>query len=321
MAALRWVRDNISRFGGDPANVTIFGESGGGAKVNALLAMPSANGLFQKAIVESGSRLRAGDKEAATKAAHDALQKIGLTPQTVDQVAAMPLDRLRTAGGGIGAMMDGRSIPTQTWDPAAPAISANVPMIIGNCKDEQTLFQRDNTELYTLDGKGLQAQLVKSGIPAGAAEKLTALYKRDYPSESPTDGYFRIVTDRDARERAITQAERKVAQRAPVYLYSFEWDTPIVDGTKAIKAFHTAELPLAMRLVKYPESEPVSKQIAGAWAAFAKSGNPNHSGLPNWPKFDTQTRATMLFDVPSKVVNNPNGEQQALLKQHPVNNG
>ena len=113
------------------------------------------------------------------------------------------------------------------------------------------------------------------------------------------------------------QAERKAAQgKAPVYMYAFEWNTPIADGTKAVKAFHTAELPLAMRLVKYPESEALSKQIAGAWAAFAKSGNPNHKGLPAWPAFDAQKRATMLFNTPSRVVNDPNREQRALLKTY-----
>ena len=229
----------------------------------------------------------------------------------------MPLDRLRMAGNGGGAIMDGRSIPTQTWDPAAPAMSATVPMIIGNCKDEPTFSSRENDALFALDASGLRKQVVDAGIPADAADRLLALYRRDHPSESPSDLYFRIMTDRGTRERAITQAERKAAQAAPVYMYYFAWNTPIVDGTKAMKAFHTAELPLAMRLVRYPASEPLSKQIAGAWAAFAKTGNPNHSGLPTWPKFDTQARATMVFDVPSSVANNPNREQRALLKGAP----
>ena len=318
VAALRWVRDNISRFCGNPANVTIFGESGGGAKVSALMAMPGAKGLFHRAIVESGSRLRAGEREEATKAAREALERIGLTEKTVDQVQTMPLEKLRTAGGGGGAIVDGRSIPAQTWDPAAPVISADVAMIVGNCKDEDTLFSRQNAALYTLDHPGLLKQLATMGLPTEAAQKLVALYRRDYASDSPTDLYFRINTDRTRRENAITQAERKAAQgKAPVYMYAFEWNTPIADGKKAIKAFHTAELPLAMRLVKYPESEPLSRQIAGAWAAFAKSGNPNHSGLPTWSAFDATKRATMMFNVPSRVVDNPNRDERALLKAHP----
>ena len=321
VAALRWVKDNISRFGGDPTNVTIFGESGGGGKVSALLAMPSASGLFQRAIIESGSQLRVGDREAASKSAHEALQKIGVTAQTLEQLQMMPLEKLRTAGGGIGPVLDGRSIPSQTWDPAAPAISANVAMIIGNCKDEQTLFSMQNAALYPLDADGLRKQILDGGMPSDATEKLIALYKRDYPSDSPTDIYFRIVTDRGTRENATTQAERKVAQaKASVYMYYFAWNTPLADSGKAIKAFHTAELPLAMRLVKFPESEPVSKQIAGAWAAFAKKGNPNHAGLPNWPAFDVQKRATMMFDVPSRVVTDPNHDERALLRAYPATN-
>jgi para-nitrobenzyl esterase len=317
VAALRWVKDNVARFGGDSGNVTIFGESGGGAKISALFAMPGANGLFHRAIIESGSRLTAGDREAAARSAREALTKIGVTERTLDQLHTMPLERLRTAGTGTGAVVDGRTIPVQPWEPAAPAMSANVPMIIGNCKDEQTLFSVQNAALYALDADGLRKQVVDGGLPADAADKLVALYRRDHPSESPTDLYFRIATDRDWRERAIMQAERKAAQgKAPVYMYAFEWNTPIVDGTKAVKAFHTAELPLAMRLVKYPDSEPLSKQIAGAWAAFAKTGSPNHAGLPMWPAFDGQKRATMVFDTPSRVVNDPNREQRALLKAY-----
>jgi para-nitrobenzyl esterase len=322
VTALRWVKENISRFGGDPSNVMIFGESGGGGKVSALLAMPSATGLFHRAIIESGSQLRVNERETASRSAQDALEKIGVTAQTLDQLPTLPLEKLRTAGGGTGPVVDGRSVPTQTWDPAAPAISANVAMIIGNCKDEQTLFSMQNAALYSLDADGLRKQIVDGGMPLDATDKLIALYRRDYPSDSPTDIYFRIITDRGTRENAMTQAERKVAQgKASVYMYYFGWNTPLVQDGKAIKAFHTAELPLAMRLVKYPESEPVSKQIAGAWAAFAKSGNPNHSGLPNWPTFDIQKRATMVFDIPSRVVNDPNREERALLKANPPSGG
>ena len=316
VAALSWVRDNISRFGGDPGNVTIFGESGGGGKVSALLAMPLATGLFRRAIIESGSSLRAGEREAATRSARAALERIGVTEQTLDQLHTMSLEKLRQAGGGSGPVVDGRSIPAQTWTPAAPASAANVALLVGNCKDEQTLFQRQNEALFSLDAAGLRTRVVDSGIPGDSADKLIALYRRDYPVASATDIYFRIVTDRGTRENAITQAERKLAQNAPVYMYSFEWDTPIVDGTKAIKAFHTAELPLAMRLVRYPESESLSKQIAGAWAAFAKTGNPIHSALPHWPTYDVERRATMVFDVPSRLVYDPNRDERALLKQH-----
>ena len=235
----------------------------------------------------------------------------------------MPLDKLRGAGGGNGPVLDGRSIPTQTWEPDAPAISADVSMIIGNCKDERTLFSVQNEALFALDATGLRQQIVESGIPADAIDKVLALYKRDYPSDSPADTYFRITTDRGTRENAITQAERKVAQgKAPVYMYYFAWNTPIVvNGNRPIKAFHTAELPLAMRLVRYPESETLSRQIAGAWAGFAKSGNPNHSGMPSWPAFDVHKRSTMVFDLPSRVVNDPNRDERASLKAYPPSDG
>ena len=145
-------------------------------------------------------------------------------------------------------------MPLQTWTPGAPATAAGIPMIIGNCKDESTLFSRQTPDLFTLDMSGLRERVVQGGVPASAVDELIAFYQRDYPSDSPSDIYFRISTDRGARMNAINQAERKVAQGSgAVYMYYFAWNTPIVDGKMAIKAFHTAELPLAMRLTRYPE--------------------------------------------------------------------
>ena len=318
VAALRWVRDNILRFGGDPGNVTIFGESGGGAKVSALLAMQSAKGLFHRAIVESGSPLSATTTDAATRSAKAALDTLGLTAEQLDQLHTMPLEKLRTAGGGSGAVMDGRSVPLQTWTPGAPATAAGIPMIIGNCKDESTLFSRQTPDLFSLDMSGLRERVVEGGVPASAVDELIACYQRDYPSDSPSDIYFRISTDRGARMNAISQAERKVAQGSgAVYMYYFAWNTPIADGKMAIKAFHTAELPLAMRLTRYPETEPLSRQIAGAWAAFAKTGRPTHAALPDWPAYDITRRATMVFDLPSHVVNDPNRDERVAITKFP----
>ena len=191
-------------------------------------------------------------------------------------------------------------------------------MIIGNCKDEATLFSRQTPDLFTLDMSGLRERIVEAGVPASAVDELIAFYQRDYPSDSPSDIYFRISTDRGARMNAISQAERKVAQGSgAVYMYYFAWNTPIADGKVAIKAFHTAELPLAMRLTRYPETEPLSRQIAGAWAAFAKTGRPTHAALPDWPAYDITRRATMVFDLPSRVVNDPNRDERMALTKFP----
>ena len=317
VAALEWVRDNIAHFGGDPGNVTVFGESGGGAKISALMAMPAAKGLYHRAIVESGSALQAGTPEEADRRTRIVLERLGLSAGQVDQLQQVPADKLVAAARGNNPtpVLDGRSIPEQTWTPDAPAISATIPMIIGYCKDEQTLFSLQDTALYTLDNAGLNDRLVKSGLSGETAAKLIAANHRDHPQDTPSDIWFRIVTERGTGRNALTQAERKAEQgKAPVYLYYFAWNTPLVDSK--IKAFHTAELPLAMRLVRYPESEQVSRQLSAAWAAFARTGNPSNHELPPWPAFDTSTRASMVFDGPrSEVVKDRDREERLMLNE------
>jgi para-nitrobenzyl esterase len=322
IAALEWVRDNISHFGGDPKNVTIFGESGGGEKISTLLAMPGAKGLFHRAIVESGSLLHVDDKETATRNAKTLLTKLGLAENQVDELQSVPAHKLLAAatGGGpmeYGPVVDGRSIPQQTWDPKAPEISVSIPMIIGNCKDESTLFSLQDEALFHLDEAGLRDRVVKAGIPESEVNRLLAAYHRDHPKDTPSDIYFRISTDRGARWNAVRQAELKIESgKASVYMYYFAWDTHLADGK--VKAFHTAELPLAMRLVRYPESEQLSEQISGAWAAFARHGSPNRSGLPDWPAYSTTQRATMIFNAgKSEAADDPDGEERLMLRNRP----
>ena len=317
--ALGWVRRNIAQFGGDPANVMIFGESGGGAKISALLAMPAAKGMFHKAAVQSGSALRALDADAATASARKLLANLGLSERQVDELQKIPAAKLLAAAGpGLGAVVDGHSIPQQTWDPKASDVSAGIPMIIGNDKDESTLFSLKDEELFGLDDAGLRSRVIKAGIPEGDVDKVLALYRRDHPRESPTDLYFRISTDRGARRNATRQAELKLAQRkASVFLYYCQYNTPIASGRAKIQAFHTCDLPLTMRLVQFPESEHLSRQLSGAWAAFARTGNPSQKGL-TWPAYTLGKRETMVFDSgKSEAVNDPDGDERRLLLDRP----
>jgi para-nitrobenzyl esterase len=323
VAALEWVRDNISSFGGDPQNVTIFGESGGGGKVSALMAMPSAKGLFSKAVVESGSSLRAGDKEQATARAKALLAKLGIPEDRVDELQKVASDKLFKAGPGGGPIVDGRSIPSQTWDPNAPALSASVPMIVGSCKDESAwLIGERDPSTFALTEEDMRARLVRSlRVPAADVEELVTIYRKANPRASASDIFFEISSDRSTRMNAIAQAERKTKLgSASAWMYYFTYNTPM-DGGK-YRAFHTAELPLVLRLVRYPNSDKVSKQLAGAWAAFARHGNPNHSGIPSWQPYTLEQRATMVFaEENSHAENDPAREARLKYLSLPVPQG
>lgn len=318
VAALQWVRDNIAGFGGDPGNVMIFGESGGGSKVSALMAMPAAKGLFHKAAIQSGSQLRVSTPERGTEAARLLLKTLGLNESQVEELQRVPAAQLLGAarGAGLGGeiVIDGHSVPRQTWDPEAPEVSAGVPLIVGNDKDESTLFSMRDEAVFDLDAAGLRSRIVKAGVPDTNVDALLALYRRDHPNETSTDLYFRITTDRGARRNAILQAERKASQgKANVYTYYCQWNTPLGEGKFKIKAFHTSDLPLTMRLVRFPESEQLSRQLSGAWAAFARSGNPSQKGLA-WPAYTLAARTTMVFDgLKSEAINDPDKEERLLL--------
>lgn len=223
------------------------------------------------------------------------------------------------ATGIAGApVVDGQTIPEQIWAPKAPEVSAGVPMIIGNTKDESTLSSKDET-LFGLDDAEIRDRLVQTGISGTDAGELITLYRYDYPKDTPSDRWFRIASDRAMRRNVIQQAELKLDQgKANVYVYQFVWNTPVGNGR--MKAFHTAELPLAMRVVAHPEAEVLSKQISGAWAAFARSGNPGQAGTRAWPAYTKASRETMIFDAASsKVRKDPDGEQLSILLRYPVN--
>jgi para-nitrobenzyl esterase len=325
IAALEWVRRNIVRFGGDPSNITIFGESGGGAKISALLAMPGAKGLFHRAIIESGSPREARTTEAATEQTGKLLSALGLSSKQWTALQSLPPEKLFAAfassskGHGLfgGPVVDGRSLPHQTWADGAPPEAEEVALMVGNCKDESTLFLLSDSALFSLDWDALLRREVASGIPETEAKAVIAQYRQDYPAETPSDLYFRISSDRGGRRNAIAQAEAKVKQPgADVYMYHFSWNTPVLDGK--LRAFHTAELPLAMRLVFYPQAENLSRQIAGAWAGFARTGNPNHSGLAHWEPYSITKRATMVFDLPNpQLVYAPAKRELEMLAPYP----
>ncbi|MCC6725950.1 MAG: carboxylesterase/lipase family protein [Saprospiraceae bacterium] len=321
VAALEWVRDNISNFGGDANNVTIFGQSGGGAKVNTLMMTPTAKGLFSKAINQSGAFLRDMLTKAETQRIGAAvLKNLGLQPNQVDSIQKIPfatlseagMKALRTVGEEMkaegknlgmfglswGPSMDGSFLPYQFSDPKAVALYKDVPLMIGTVKNE------------------FMASLM-SGMPNATAEQVDeyinkqqkdkasaykAAVKKAYPNDTkPSD-----LMDVDAifRPGAVAQAKAKasIAGGAPVYAYLFSWQSPVLDGK--YKAVHCMELPFVFNNIARceemtggtKEAYALADKVSQAWINFAKNGNPNHPGLPQWDKYTVEKGATMFFD-------------------------
>jgi para-nitrobenzyl esterase len=330
VAALEWVRDNIEAFGGDPGNVTIFGQSGGGGKVSALLAMPPAKGLFHRAIVESGADVRGVSRDAATKGAEAFLAKLSLKPDQIDQLQSLSTDQLLAGipGGGfpgpgglpLAPVVDGSTLPSDPFDPVAPAMSADIPLLIGTTETEVTFFP--GQQLDPIDDASLHARIKQVVRKASddQVDQLIAAYKKGRPSATNTDLYLIISSDATFRAGVVLEAERKATQgKGPVYQYYFTWRSPVHDGK--LRSFHTLEIPFAFDNVDVAKSMTgdgsdryaLASKVSGAWTAFARTGNPNHPGLPNWPTFDTTRRATMILDNECKAVNDPYGEEQRML--------
>lgn len=330
--ALRWIRDNIAQFGGDPSNVTIFGQSGGGGKVSALMAMPTAKGLFHKAIVESGSELRVNTSEEADEAAHKFLAHVGLRPSRLIELTAMPMEQIIAGMHSMtnpdpmsvfGPVVDGRSLPRHPFDPDAPAISASVPMIIGTTSTETTnLLGNADPGSFSLSEEQMQSKL-KALLGLSDDSKLGAIIdacRKDMPGASPSDIYFAVTTDQMVRLDAITQAERKAAQEsAPAYMYLFSWRTPVWGGK--LRSPHGIEIPFVFenlgeakdRIGTGANLQPLAEKVSGAWVAFARTGNPNHVGIPQWPAYTLKDRPTMILDDRCKVVNDPGKEARLVL--------
>jgi para-nitrobenzyl esterase len=331
IAALEWVRDNIAGFGGDPGNVTIFGESGGGAKVSALLAMPAAAGLFHRAIIQSGPMLRGVTPERAARTTAAIMERLGVT--SVESLEAVPADRLVTVQtevlggplGGFGAgyslgpvvLGPGGDLPVHPFDPVAAPTAAPVPLIIGTTRDEMTLFTGFLPGFDTLVEEGLPgaAALALQGV-GGDPGRLLDVYRRTRPGTTPGQRLVAATTDR-FRIGSIRLAERKAAGGpAPVWMYRLDFTTPVLDGR--LGAPHALDLAFVFDNLEgsalhggRPEAQPLAERMSEAWLAFARRGDPSHPGLPEWPVYDTGRRATMIFDVDCHVVDDPDGAERA----------
>jgi para-nitrobenzyl esterase len=334
VAALDWVRAHADRFGGDPGNVTIFGQSGGGGKVCALLAMPKAKGLFHKAIVQSGASIRFAEKQRTARLAEAVLKHLGLGGGQLDALQAVPLEQLVAAVDmqktlpvprhrlidrfNFGPVIDGDVLPAHPFDPAAPAISEDIPVMVGDTKDESAIFFAPDDLVWnraiTEDELGKRV----AAVAGDAADTVLAYYKRRDPGAPPTDRLITALTASNFGVRSLILAERKAARgRTPVWMYRFDWETPAFGGR--LKASHSVEVPFVFDTLGVigdthhkPDAQALADRVSKAWATFARTGDPNNAALPAWPAYSAAQRATMILDDTCRVANDPDGEVRPL---------
>ena len=309
VASLEWVRDNIAAFGGDPSRVMIFGQSGGGSKTSTLLGTPSAKGLFHRAAVQSGSTLRLASEADAAKSADLLVKKLGLARDRVADIQRLPWEKLLQAqiesGAAFTPLMDGGYLPHHPFDPSAPSESRDVPVIISTTLEDAAL-RLTNWDLTDSALTTLLDERYK-----GRAADILALYREASPGKTPYLIQAQVFTDSQNRVRAIAQAERKAAQGgAPAYMYIWEWSTPAFDGK--LGAVHGHDVDASFNLYRNAicgagrkDGRLMCTRLASAWIAFAKTGSPDNEHIPHWPSYDATTRATMVFDTNTRVVNDP----------------
>lgn len=332
VAALEWVRDNIADFGGDAGNVTIFGQSGGGAKVTTLMAMPSAKGLFHKAISQSSSTVQVATHTYAAELARHFLTELKIDKVNISTISKLPFSQLILASvaaekkmggvfpkdvgrGGWQPVVDGKVIPAHPFDPFVPAYSANIPMIIGTNRNEASA-SIGNAAMESLDEEGLKKKLSeKFGTKA---EKIHEVLRKVHPNVKPVEILSYVSP---YNPMAYLQAERKAEQNgAPVYLYLFAWQTPVLDCRP--RSFHCSEIPFVFANTDRCETmtgggqqaRELATKMSKAWLNFAKTGNPDHSGLPQWKPFTKDNGATMVFNNTSEIRKDPDGEARQLLE-------
>ena len=328
--ALKWVRDNIEQFGGDPNTVTIFGQSGGGRKVGTLLGMPSAKGLFHRAIIESGPTIKLVDRDQATRVVERLISKLQLGRNEVRELQKMPVEKIMAAyfdvvkdmgaadqmTEGFSPTVNGTAVPQHPFYPVASDVSSSVPLMLGHTRTEMTL--QSGADAFSLDEDGMRKRV--RALIADNTDRVVDTYRKQNPGSTPSDLYFLIASDYRYGAPIMKIAERRAAlNKAPVYLYYFRWETPVQGGR--LKSPHTIEIPFAFDNVKIsahltgggPEAMALADKVSDAWIAFARTGDPNTPKLPRWPRFNPTDRPTMVFNNVSKVENDPIREQRQLM--------
>lgn len=333
--ALHWVRQHAHEFGGDAGNVTVFGQSGGGAKIATLMAMPFARGLFHRAMTMSGQQVTAAGPRAATQRARLFMDTLKLAPEDVGRLRTLPMERLLEATAArdfsriedtslyFGPVMDAQSLHRHPFWPDAPPQSSHIPLVIGNTRDETRAFLGNDPANFALTWEQLPDRLRTQQYIDIDPVVVVAEYRRLYPAYTPSDVFFAATTAGRSWRGAIEEAEARARQGAPTWAYQLDWGSPL-DGGK-FGAMHTLDIPLVFdnigmsgsRTGTGADAQKLANLMSSALIALARHGKPGYRGLPVWKPYSLEHRETMLFDLKPRLANDPRGGERRLYQRAP----
>jgi para-nitrobenzyl esterase len=327
--ALEWVRDNIAAFGGDPGNVTIFGQSGGGSKVAALMAMPAARSLFHRAIIQSSSGgLRIAGYEEAEKYAFDLARRLGFDSADGSALQTIPLSRIMSAleqcRSYFRPVIDGRTFDQDPFLPAAPVLANDIPLMVGCTNTETTYYMRRNPASFRMEFPEVKARLTRFlQSDDSATGRVMEAYRDADPSARPSDILVAVTTDYLFKRNTFHMAALRDGAAAPSYAFVFAFETSVDSGI--LRSPHTLEVPFifgtteaARAMVGFgPGVDAMTRIMTATWAQFARSGDPNNPRLPDWQPYDTNGRPILALQLHTEQLSNPGGQARAALDELP----